>query len=329
MNNKIKTLLLAFIVPVFLKAQTHTDQNGWKTSVSNPISASAEQAMRYEIATIGYNSAHWQPGGLIFIELFHYSYATGYSKYVLENGYGQGALNGTPVLRLVENYGAVANARVLLGTPVDLATSYIGQVNRKLPVYVDVRSYSTYKVKITYLQERVDIVDNQNQLGFNIAPTGTPISDFTVSGLPDNDIAGSGNLKITGPGHHFIKNGNVGIGTRNPTDKLSVKGKIRAQEIKVEADNGANWPDYVFKKDYKLPSLADVEKHILEKGHLPEVPSAEEVEKEGIALGANQALLLKKIEELTLYLIEKDKQLKTQQLVNEELEKDYNTWKRC
>ncbi|HTG56799.1 MAG TPA: hypothetical protein VL943_11060 [Niabella sp.] len=106
--------------------------------------------------------------------------------------------------------------------------------------------------------------------------------------------------------------GNVGIGTTHLTEKLSVKGKIRAQEIKVEANNGTNWPDYVFQKDYKLRSLAEVEKHIDEKGYLPEVPSAKEVEKEGIALGTNQALLLKKIEELTLYMIEQDKINKAQ-----------------
>jgi hypothetical protein len=108
---------------------------------------------------------------------------------------------------------------------------------------------------------------------------------------------------------HANSSGYVGIGTKNPTERLSVKGKIRAQEIKVEADNGTNWPDYVFKKDYPLPKLADVEKHIREKGHLPEVPSAKEVEKEGIALGANQAVLLKKIEELTLYIIEQQKKI--------------------
>ncbi|MGN7787306.1 hypothetical protein ACTJIJ_22420 [Niabella sp. 22666] len=108
---------------------------------------------------------------------------------------------------------------------------------------------------------------------------------------------------------HANSSGYVGVGTKNPTERLSVKGKIRAQEIKVEADNGTNWPDYVFKKDYPLPSLAEVEKHIKEKGHLPEVPSAKEVEKEGIALGANQAVLLKKIEELTLYIIEQQKKI--------------------
>ncbi|MEO0902883.1 MAG: hypothetical protein AAFY00_13095 [Bacteroidota bacterium] len=74
-------------------------------------------------------------------------------------------------------------------------------------------------------------------------------------------------------------NGNLGIGTTNPGSyKLAVKGKIRAEEIKVET----GWADYVFKADYDLPTLEEVEKHIQEKGHLVNIPSAEEVEKNGI-----------------------------------------------
>ncbi|MCH5718190.1 hypothetical protein [Niabella hibiscisoli] len=106
--------------------------------------------------------------------------------------------------------------------------------------------------------------------------------------------------------HNFL--GNVGIDVAAPTEKLEVNGKIRAKEIKVEANNGTNWPDYVFTKEYQLPSLADVEKHIKEKGHLPEVPSAADVTKNGLELGNNQALLLKKIEELTLHLIQMEKE---------------------
>lgn len=102
----------------------------------------------------------------------------------------------------------------------------------------------------------------------------------------------------------IISNGNVGIGTDNPDSKLSVKGNIRAQEIKVEANN---WPDYVFTKEYKLPTLQDTENHIKEKGHLLGIPSAKEVEANGIDLGEMNAKLLQKIEELTLYLINQDK----------------------
>nr|WP_068892974.1 hypothetical protein [Pedobacter panaciterrae] len=96
-------------------------------------------------------------------------------------------------------------------------------------------------------------------------------------------------------------NGNIGVGTETPTDRLSVNGKIRAHEIKVET---ANWPDYVFAKGYQLPSLKETEQHINEKGHLPGIPSAEEVKANGVDLGDMNAKLLQKIEELTLYLIE-------------------------
>jgi len=104
--------------------------------------------------------------------------------------------------------------------------------------------------------------------------------------------------------------GNVGIGTTDPRGyRLAVNGKIRAQEIKVEA---APWPDYVFNKSYYLPTLQETEKHIKEKGHLPGIPSAEEVKTNGIDLGEMNAKLLKKIEELTLYLIEQKKEIQSQ-----------------
>jgi hypothetical protein len=101
-------------------------------------------------------------------------------------------------------------------------------------------------------------------------------------------------------------NGNVGIGTTTPREKLSVNGNIRAKEVKVETQN---WPDYVFKSDYSLPSLEATEKHIKEKGHLPGIPSAAEVKADGVEVGDMNAKLLKKIEELTLYLIEQKKEL--------------------
>ncbi|MBD1261609.1 hypothetical protein HZY62_13475 [Maribacter polysiphoniae] len=113
-----------------------------------------------------------------------------------------------------------------------------------------------------------------------------------------------------------VINGNLGIGTTNPGSyKLAVKGKIRAEEIKVES----GWADYVFKDDYYLPTLEEVEKHINEKGHLINIPSAEEVEANGIELGEMNKLLLEKIEELTLYVLELKNENKQQQREIEEL----------
>lgn len=102
--------------------------------------------------------------------------------------------------------------------------------------------------------------------------------------------------------------GNVGIGTVGlMTAKLAVNGLIRGKEIKVETTNF--WPDYVFKPEYKLPSLAETAQFIQENGHLSDIPKASEIESDGIPLGKMNALLLKKIEELTLHLIEKDKEI--------------------
>ncbi|NTE04314.1 hypothetical protein G6M26_06445 [Agrobacterium tumefaciens] len=105
-------------------------------------------------------------------------------------------------------------------------------------------------------------------------------------------------------------NGDVGIGTTTPREKLSVNGNIRSREIKVDA---LNWPDFVFDKGYKKMSLPEMEAFIQTNKHLPGVPSAATVEKNGIALGEMNKVLLQRLEELTLHLIEKDKQITSQQ----------------
>ncbi|KAF2516898.1 hypothetical protein E0W68_11830 [Flavobacterium salilacus subsp. salilacus] len=117
---------------------------------------------------------------------------------------------------------------------------------------------------------------------------------------------GSNNITLVMP----KENSFLGIGTSSFTDgadvyKLSVNGNIRAHRVKVYT----TWADYVFEEDYKLPTLEEVEQHIVEKGHLIDIPSAQEVEENGIELGEMNKLLLQKIEELTLYTIEMNKQV--------------------
>lgn len=127
------------------------------------------------------------------------------------------------------------------------------------------------------------------------------------------DTANSNTLAVNGTGYFAS---NIGIGTSNFTDgndlyRLSVKGKIRAEEVKVYN----TWADYVFSPDYKLESLKEVESYIAQNGHLKNVPSAKEVIENGLKLGEISKIQQEKIEELTLYLIQQNKEieeLKTQ-----------------
>ena len=103
--------------------------------------------------------------------------------------------------------------------------------------------------------------------------------------------------------HH---GGNLGNGTTNPQQKLHVKGTVYSTEVKVDLAAGTG-PDYVFEPSYDLKPLSEIETYIKENKHLPEVPSAKEMEANGVQLGEMNMLLLKKVEELTLYVIEQNK----------------------
>ncbi|WP_299535739.1 hypothetical protein [Ulvibacterium sp.] len=135
----------------------------------------------------------------------------------------------------------------------------------------------------------------------------------TISELIDPSSGGSGQTVWNTSGNDIdYTAGNVGIGTTTiGTWKLAVGGKIRAEEVNVET----GWADYVFTEGYDLPTLEEVEQHINEKGHLINIPSAAEVEANGIALGEMNKLLLEKIEELMLYTIEQQKTI--QHLIDE------------
>jgi hypothetical protein len=91
---------------------------------------------------------------------------------------------------------------------------------------------------------------------------------------------------------------------------LAVKGTITSQKVKVTQ---SGWPDYVFDKKYQLPSLRQLEIYITRNRHLPGIASEEEVRKDGVDLGETQAAVLKKVEELTLYLIQQNKKMEAQQ----------------
>jgi hypothetical protein len=226
---------------------------------------------------------------------------------------------------------------IVIGTPNDPMGNDGGSYAIKFYGYRDVTP-NIITAKIT--AERTKLYENWLSQGtdlvFSTGAGSTANADNSVEKLRVKD------------------NGNVGIGTSNPSAKLevngaviiggipkngsgtnltagtdymlAVKGKVYCQEVHVTPTT--QWADYVFKKDYNLLSLEEVERHIKERGHLNDVPSAEEVTKAGYNVGAMDATLLKKIEELTLHLIEQNKQLQELKKVNEVLQKEVQSLKK-
>lgn len=156
-----------------------------------------------------------------------------------------------------------------------------------------------------------------HDIAFFVSGDGNSYLNFTGGSSSSRigfQVDGSSKMSI-------YNNGGVSIGSGNPGSyKLAVNGSIRAKEVKVET----GWADYVFREGYDLPTLEEVEKHIQEKGHLINIPSAKEVEENGIQLGEMNKLLLEKIEELTLYTLQQQEEIDTYQkgitLLNKKME---------
>lgn len=145
-------------------------------------------------------------------------------------------------------------------------------------------------------------------LELNSAYTG---SGFRYGNYGDFNIENDNNSASLGA-INFISNKKIQMAIM-PNGNASLQGKFEAKEVKVTLTPTA---DFVFEEKYELPKLEDVEKHIKEKKHLPEIASANVMEKEGVNVGEFQIKLLQKIEELTLYSIEQNKQIKNLQTEN-------------
>ncbi|MCE9612788.1 MAG: hypothetical protein K8T26_00840 [Lentisphaerae bacterium] len=149
----------------------------------------------------------------------------------------------------------------------------------------------------------------------NVAVDGITFADGGTLGQKYVDVAGdtmtgalalpAGGLVVGNTQLVVLANGYIGIGTANPTNALAVNGTIKAKEIVVTLDG---WSDYVFADGYALRPLSEVESYVQHNGHLPGIPSAADVQLHGVDVGRMHARLLEKIEELTLYVIQLQKE---------------------
>jgi hypothetical protein len=234
-------------------------------------------------------------GTNVFNNLVLSSYWNGYKNEItLSNGnVGMGTATPTARLTLASNNAANPNT----GTEIDYAGEKIAFRNESSGGNFDIGTIKMVQPNGYYL-DRGDMV-------FSTANGG-------IGGMGER-------MRIDATG-------NVGIGTTlTSAYKLAVNGSVHAKQVNVDL---TGWGDYVFNKDHSLRSLAEVKAYIDKNHHLPEMPSAATVEKEGINLGEMNKLLVKKVEELTLYLLDQQKtmaelqkQLKDQQKEIEQLKK--------
>ena len=184
-------------------------------------------------------------------------------------------------------------------------TVYLSSENGKVVLFIDDKTYYQRFTISAYAQGMAEVAT-----WFQ----GWTAVDEPLTGVKTVEIPYQnrfkGNVFLSGSGV-WDAQGKVGIGTTTPDEKLTVKGKIHTQEVKVDMA-GPLVPDYVFAPDYDLKPLSEVAQYIKENMHLPEIPSAKEIETDGLYLAEMNMKLLKKIEELTLYLMEQDKKITAQ-----------------
>lgn len=157
----------------------------------------------------------------------------------------------------------------------------------------------------------IDVADNDNSATNELQSLSVSGNILSITGgnsvtLPAG-TSSQWTTSTSGNDALFSLSGNVGIGTATPLSKLSVNGTIRATEVLVKTN--INVPDYVFAPGYKILPLKELEEFLKQNSHLPGIPSAKEMEEKGIGLSEMNLLLLKKIEELTLYIIEQNKRI--------------------
>jgi hypothetical protein len=218
-----------------------------------------------------------------------------------------------------------------MGTYIDGSAGWIG-TNSNHPLYfytangwesMAITTSGNVGIGTNTPQHKLNIVDAGNNTALNVdlgggdallqikSPSTSQWTRIGTAGSPLAFITQGSDKTSANPTLYLGNDGRVGIGTTPSSNyKLAVGGKIICTELRVQA---TPFPDYVFASDYKLRSLDEVEAHINTYQRLPNMPPASEIEAEGMSVGGIQLKLVEKVEELTLYLLQQQKELKAQQ----------------
>ena len=220
------------------------------------------------------------------------------------------------------NIGTTASSSRLQVNSTSGQNAFIAQVNgsNKFMVNsngsVSVGAATTGPANGMYVNGNVNIgtTSSSSRLQVNSA-SGQAAFTAQVNGSTKLSVNSNGSVSVgstsSGPANGMYISGSVGIGTTGTHDyKLAIAGKMIAEEVVVKLQ--ANWPDYVFDESYELKSLAEVEQFIKEHKHLPNIPSAKEVEENGISVGKINTVLMEKVEELTLYILQLNQTIDSQ-----------------
>jgi len=221
--------------------------------------------------------------------------------------------NSYPTSALANSYisgNSIVNGNVGIGV---LNPSYKLEVNGSAKFLENVQCGNT----ISFADNSRFIVTKSTIPNLRDTPFSMPqygIGGPGAGGSADLWISGNNSIRMFTAGNPtpvvtILQNGFMGIGSTIPDQKLTVKGKIHAEEVIIDISVPA---DYVFKPTYKLMPLNKVEQFVKTNFHLPEIPSASEIKKNGLSMGEMQNKLLQKVEELTLYMIDQQKTINLQ-----------------
>jgi hypothetical protein len=291
MNNFVTRFSLTLLSLLLLESQLLFAQVNYTGTLNNSTGATSGwvKAGTLTIPQGGFNASIRFYGGRGFNALID---QMGFTEFFFRTSNGSSLVNGFPFSAYASRTGRAATAidsiKIVPNVAGGGATSYV--------IYFENGSYigsGFYQVTAT-----------TGSWTHNMTPAADPgASAFNVpfESRTLNDTYLANSLFVS------MANGNVGIGTSTPKAKLAVYGDILATKVKVTQ---TGWPDYVFEDNYHLPDLSGLEQYIAAHKHLPGIPSAKEISNDGLDLGDMDKELLRKIEELSLYIIRLDKKNK-------------------